>query len=429
MYFKKFFNSFLMTVLALVLVAGLNACGGGSGGGGDDVGYTDTDGNGDGDDDGGNNETWAKAFGGNAPDEVYSIEKTSSGEYIVAGNTKSTSSGLVWLTPEAWIVKLDSAGNIIWDIGKDAELERESLRSIKETPDGGFVATGYRWLNDNTANLVKVIRIDSEGKLIWDKYYGGTSSTNEKGYSILVASDGNYIVAGYAGFSNNAAWVFKIDQKGLIVWSKTYQKDSRAYDIQETSDGGYIVAGYIKGSGFDFWVTKLDGKGNATWSKSFGANNNEIACSVQETLEGDFVVAGKKESWGYPLYYNIWVVKLDSEGNKIWDKEMFGETSDEEAHSILATTDGNYVLVGYTKPFGSGSDWDVLVTKLNAEGEVILTKTFGGSDDDRAYSVQETPEGGYIIAGHTKSFGTDDSFDGWVIKLDSNFNCTGDGCP
>jgi len=428
MYFKKFFNLFLMTVLALILVAGLNACGGGSGGGGDGVGYTDTDGNGDGDDDGGNNETWAKAFGGNAPDEVYSIEKTSSGEYIVAGNTKSTSSGLVRLTPEAWIVKLDSAGNIIWDIGKDAELERESLRSIKETPDGGFVATGYRWLNDNTANLVKVIRIDSEGKLIWDKYYGGTSSTNEKGYSILVASDGNYIVAGYAGFSNNA-WVFKIDQKGLIVWSETYQEDSHAYDIQETSDGGYIVAGYIKGSGFDFWVTKLDGKGNATWSKSFGANNNEIAYSVQETLEGDFVVAGKKESWGYPLYYNIWVVKLDSEGNKIWDKEMFGETSDEEAHSILATTDGNYVLVGYTKPFGSGSDWDVLVTKLNAEGEVILTKTFGGSDDDRAYSVQETPEGGYIIAGHTKSFGTDDSFDGWVIKLDSNFNCTGDGCP
>ena len=204
-------------------------------------------------------------------------------------------------------------------------------------------------------------------------------------------------------------------------WAHVYRGSNSdvARSVQETSDGGYIVAGYTSSFGVgnnDIWILKLEDDGEISWQKTFGGNGVDQAYAVQETSDGGYVITGYTNSIGAGSN-DIWVLKLENDGTINWGKTYGGSDSD-IAYAIQQTSEGGFIVAGYTNSFGDG-DKDVLVMKLDSLGNIIWQKTNGGTrTDDEAWSVRETFDGGFVVAGNTYSCGLG-LRDILVLKLDS----------
>jgi hypothetical protein len=187
----------------------------------------------------------------------------------------------------------------------------------------------------------------------------------------------------------------------------------------QTSDGGYAITGFTisfgAGSG-DVYVVKLDANGNLQWTKTIGGPASEEGNSLIQTSDGGYAIAGYTRSFGAGEA-DVYVVKLDANGNLQWTKTIGGKNED-LGTSLIQTSDGGYAIAGSTTSFGAG-DRDVYVVKLDANGNLQWTKTIGGKNEDLGTSLIQTSDGGYAIAGYTKSFGR-----GWkdvyLVKLDKN---------
>jgi hypothetical protein len=174
------------------------------------------------------------------------------------------------------------------------------------------------------------------------------------------------------------------------------------------------------GNQYDVWVLKLNKDGSIDWQRTYGGGNWDIAFATQQTSDGGFVVAGLTESFGAGNY-DVWVLKLNTQGDIIWQKTYGGQEGDYPG-AIQQTKDGGYIVAGTTSSFGEGS-YDLWVLKLDENGTVVWDKTYGGKDEESEYfrhiPIEQTSDGGYIVAGSTKSFGAGDD-DFWVLKLDPN---------
>ena len=212
-----------------------------------------------------------------------------------------------------------------------------------------------------------------------------------------------------------------------IEWDKTFggSRDDRANSIVSTPDGGYAVVGKTssKAAGnYDFWVLKLDASGNLLWDKTFGGNKWDNASSIISTPDSGYIVAGNTWSKGTSSG-DLWILKLDAFGNLLWEKiiEDWNNVVTAE-YSIVSTPDGGYAVAGYTRSKGAGKE-DAWIVKLNNKGDIIWDKTFGGSGVENAKSIVLTPDGGYAVAGYTRSKGAGGS-DFWVLKLKGKENIT-----
>jgi hypothetical protein len=308
------------------------------------------------------------------------------------------------------------------------------LLSIFESTNGAFAE-----IQDKTVDYEKTIQDCQEAPkvytlkvilpfLTWNRSFGG--SAVDRAYSLIQTTDGGYAVAGFTrsyGAGGADFWLIKLDRQGNKVWDKTFggSKYEWAYSLIQTADGGYAVAGVTQSYGAgkeDFWVIKLDSSGDKLWDRTFGGSKNDEAYSLIQTADGGYAVAGVTDYAGVGslMYGNFWVIKLDSRGNKLWDK-TFGGSNYDYAESLIQTADGGYAVAGYTRSYGAG-DGDFWVIKLDSRGNKLWDKAFGGSKFDKAYSLIQTADGGYAVAGRTYSFpgASDDDF--WVIKLDSKGN-------
>jgi hypothetical protein len=253
------------------------------------------------------------------------------------------------------------------------------------------------------------------------------------GNSIIQTTDGGYAVAGSTfsfGAGGRDFYVVKLDVTGNVQWTRTIGGGSNDYgnliSIIQTSDGGYAVAGvtYSFGAGSsDVYVVKLNGSGNIQWTRTIGGGYTDSGYSIIQTTDGGYAVAGYTNSFSIGDY-DVYVVKLNSSGNIQWTRVIQGFYN-EEARSIIQTTDGGYVVAGFTQSFGAGSS-DVYVVKLNGSGNIQWTRTIGGVNGDGGNSIIQTSDGGYAVAGGTSSFGSGNS-DVYVVKLDANGNMS--SCP
>jgi hypothetical protein len=391
---------------------------------------------------------WQKTFGGSDFEEAKSIQQTSDGGYIVAGYSRSNNGDVTGNHGgyDAWVVKISSSGMIQWKKSFGGSGD-DSVSSIKQTNDGGYIFAGSSdskngdVTENHGASDYWIVKLTSSGTIQWSKNFGGPD--NEYAYSIQQTFDGGYIVAGFGGSSEldhhggGDYWILKLSSSGNIEWKKCYGGSwwDYAYSIQQTNEGGYIVAGYAMGThGFneDFWVLKLSSKGILQWEKYYGGTKNDGAHCVQQTSDGEYIVAGYTQSndgdvSGNHGDYDIWVVKLSSTGVIQWQKCLGGSSSD-SGNSIRETSDGGYIVAGNTysnngdvSGYHYGSD--VWVVKLSSTGAIQWQKCLGGSGHDSADSIQQTNDGGYIIAGYTGSNDGDLTgneryyADFWIIKL------------
>lgn len=245
----------------------------------------------------------------------------------------------------------------------------------------------------------------------------------DRGHAILPTKNGGYIVVGQTtsfGQGSIDVYVAKLDPIGNIEWTRTIggSNEDGGYAIVQTVDNGYAIAGYTMSFGqgnYDMYVIKLDNNGNVQWSKTIGGTNIDYARAILQTPDKGFLVVGYTNSYGQGNL-DVYIVKLDSIGNLQWDKTIGGIYND-FSRDVIQTSDGGYAIVGYTYSFGQG--WsDVYVIKIDSIGNIQWTRTIGGADIDRGHAIVQTIDNGYAIVGQTASYGQGNE-DVYVIKLNS----------
>ena len=358
---------------------------------------------------------WNKIVGG-TEEMAYSVQQTSDGGYILAGSTGSYTAGS-W---DFWLLKIDSNGNKEWNkTFGGADVEEATF--VQQTSGGGYILAGSTESYGAGSRDAWLVKTNSKGHKVWDKTFGGTGW--DEAHSVQQTTDGGYIFAGHKSFYDAPLfWLVKTDSRGHKVWDKTFGEadGQEAYSVQQTSDGGYILTGCIASydAGLnDAWLVKTDSKGNKVWDKALGGTDGDVAVFVQQTTGGGYILAGGTNSYGTNSN-NAWLMKTDFKGNEEWNK-TFGGTDDDMAFSVQQTSDGGYILTGYTESYGAGSR-DVWLVKTDFKGNEEWNKTFGGTGLDEAYSVQQTSDGGYIFTGWIESQEELGEGNDWVIKLESD---------
>lgn len=402
---------------------------------------------------------WSKCYGGTSYDVAKSIQQTTDGGYIVTGHAYSTNGDVVNAQQGGnfWVVKLDSAGNIVWQKTLGGNFA-DFANVVRQTLDGGYIVIGNT--EDSLASSsnipdenILIVKLDGLGNVVWQQTYGETGSYNsDEGNDIKPTADGGYIAVGStASYDTHGATdflVLKLDAYGNIMWQKFFGGSfvDRALSVQQTPDGGYIAAGYTFSSNgdvtgahgsADVWVLKLDSGGNLLWQKTFGGTGDDRASSIQKTSDG-YVVGGFTASHndgdvlnhhsvlnGGQQTSDFWILKLDESGNIIWQNTL-GGTSDDQIKSIFQTSDGGYIACGLT--FSNDADVtanagleDVWIVRLNSTGILQWQKSMGGSGYDLAFSVQEAQDGSYVVAGQAMSGSGGAGFHGgqdfWIVKF------------
>ena len=292
------------------------------------------------------------------------------------------------------------------------------VNSIDKTSDGGFVIAGITQSNSAGSNDIEITRIDGRGNILWHRLLGGTAIDEAMG--VRQMPDGGFIVLGEAGTGSpgfSELYLCKISSTGAMIWQKTYGGTStdRGYSLEATPDGGFIVAG---GSGSlprleDYWVIKFNANGDIQWQKIYGGSSADRNFQIKRTSDGGYVVVGYSYSYGGGIDGSLWIVKLGINGDLQWQRSyVIGRFF---PRGIAQTPDGGYAVLVYSDDLGAGAV-DILILKLNADGTVAWARTYGGTKDDVPGSIVVTSDGGILFSGMTQSFGHGD-YDLWLVKL------------
>lgn len=421
---------------------------------------------------------WERSLGSESNDGAGGVTITADGGYIVFGNVFQASGNVTthYGASDYWIAKLDATGTLEWEKtygGSSFESTaaaglRLDTSKIRQTPDGGYILGANSSSDDGdiSANIggtdVWLVKINSSGNIEWQKNYG--TEAEDAFFDIKVTNDGGFIMTNGTSDDDTSVYgskITKLDAQGNIEWANSYGGGAYTFshlmNIIQTADGGYISTGWTNAEasqitptheifpGFDdpngrLWVLKINASGIFEWAKAYGGTSIEEGYSIVETVDGDFVVAGMTYSGdgdavGHPDPDNAssqWVLKLDNAGAILWQK-TYGLVGN--AVDVKIMPDGNYVIGGsyisYVKSTneevinGRGSTDEFLMKLNQATGDIIWTKTMGGSSNDNLWGFALTPDGGFITIGSSRSTDGDiaaniGGFDYWVVKLGSD---------
>ncbi len=294
-------------------------------------------------------------------------------------------------------------------------------KSVQQTTDGGYAIVGITSSFGAGSNDVYLIKTDSIGDTIWTRTYGGVDI--DIGNSFQQTLDGGYIVVGSTrsfGMGNYDVYLIKTDASGDIVWTKTFGGIDSDFgsSVQQTSDGGYIIAGATRSFGlgsYDTYFIKTDSSGDSLWTRTYGGMDNDQALSVWETTDGGFISVGLTKSFGAGDY-DIYLIRTDSSGDTLWTR-TYGDTTADQGYSVQQTSDGGYIVAGNTVR-GNGF-YDFYLIKTDSSGDSLWTRTYGGSADDAAEFVRQTLDDGFILTGYTDSYGAGGS-DVYIVRTNSS---------
>jgi M6 family metalloprotease-like protein len=345
---------------------------------------------------------WTRTFGGSNYEYGYCVRQTVDRGYIICGSTRSYG----WGSVDVWLIKVDRGGNQQW-IRTFGGTNAEEGHSVQQTADGGYIIAGNTYSFGAGSSDAWLIKTDDMGYEQWNVTFGG--SYEDLAYSVNQTADGGYIIAGYTkSYASyhyySDAWLIKTDSLGNKQWHSAFGGNSTdvGRSAQQTADGGFIVAGYTYSYGAgssDAWLIKTDSMGNERWNHTFGGSSEDFANDVQQTVDGGYIMVGTTKT----LYPDVWLIKTDIRGNRQWSR-IFGGIGYNDAYSVQQTSDCGYIIAG-SRDTHSLSHGDFLWIKTDWRGNQEWISTFGGNGYDNAQSIQQTTDGGYIIAGYTTSHG------------------------
>ncbi len=349
-----------------------------------------------------------KAYGKIPQDYFYSLSKTLDGGYILSGISNGYG-GSNYL----FLVKTDANGDTTWMRGY-VTTNTVFGWSVVACSDSGFAVCG----NSGYA------KVDKNGNMLWSNVY-----TQSSLYSMKETPDHGFIIAGSVGQTSQSngqdVYLLKTDSNGTKQWSRKLggSQDEYANSVQLTQDGGYIVAGATEsfGSGaFDVYVIKTGPSGDTLWTKTYGGPLIEggIGSSrivIAATLDGGYIVGGYSTSFATAGGLDAYVLKLDSAGGIEWDR-LYGGGGNDQVFDIKQCADSGYVFVGYTGSSGTGND--IFLVRLNAVGDTLFTRAYGGANTDYGQHVLETADKGFVVCGYTTNYGTGNN-DGAFLSVDS----------
>jgi len=362
---------------------------------------------------------WTRTYGGDREDIGYSVQETADGGYIIVGSTRSFGPGTPSY-PNVYIVKTDASGDTLWTktYGRDYY---DHGRSIIQAFDGGYVVAGFTYSFPPWESDVYLIRTDTNGDTLWIKRYGGDKI--DRSYSIQETSDSGYILTGYT-YSPPAdccdVYLIKTDNDGDSLWTMVYGGSNvdRGYSVRQTSDGGYIIVGetWSFGAGFiDVFLIKTDVNGDTLWTRTYGGTDVDRGYSVQQTSDGGYIIVG--ETWSFvPDRNDVWLIKTDANGDTLWTK-TYGDLNDDVGYSVQQTCDEGYIIAGYTRDYTT-SDYYAYLIRVDSLGDTIWTEKYGygGLNDAWSYDVKQTPDGGYVLVGRITGI-SDPWGDVYLIKI------------
>jgi len=418
---------------------------------------------------------WDYRFGGNMDDMVRAIQQTFDGGYLLGGNSRSISvSGdktqASWGSDDFWIVKLDSAGIKQWDLDFGGNLF-DYLTCLQQTKDNGYILGGRS--NSNISGNKSqtswggfdcwVIKTDSSGNIEWDKDFGGTEGDEIN--IIQQTADGGFVIGGdsYSGIGGDKTvpnwdttgntpdfWIIKIDSVGNKQWEKDFGGDGSegCSSLVQTFDGGYIFSGTTN-SGIsgdktsalqgdrDYWIIKTDSLGNKQWDKSFGGTGLDRSSAIRHSSDGGYIIGGDSHSgiggdksmdtWGSS---DFWLVKIDSLGNKLWDKD-YGGTSYDNAEDLIQTSDGGFLMSGRSHSPISGdktqnnlSSQQIWIIKTDSLGVKEWDRTILANGNCQDSRVIQTKDHAFVLVNWTNAGSGGDKTqpsrginDYWIVKF------------
>jgi len=360
--------------------------------------------------------TFERTYGSTAGDFARSVVQIPDGGYYVAGTT-SYGSG----DADIYVLAIDQLGELRWTHAYGGNQDDYGY-SVACDADGGFIVAGVTWsfgVSPADANIY-IVRADSSGDTLRTIIYGDKG--DDYASSAQRTVDGGFMISGLAtppGDDADNSCLIKMDAECNTQWIRTYDRGKHDHGdaVTQTRDSGYAICGmtWSPGASEDIWLVRTHANGDTLWTRTYGGDGADDGFSVEQTTDGGFILCGQTESFGAGSF-DTWLIRTDSVGDTLWTRTL-GGGGDDRGYSVQQTTDGGYVIAGYTESYGAGGT-DVWLIKTNTRGDTLWTRTFGGAKEDKGYSVQQTADGGYIIAGTTASFGAGGS-DVYLIKTDS----------
>jgi hypothetical protein len=352
---------------------------------------------------------WIGMYGEESIEITYSIQQTSDEGYVMAGETWSNTAG--W--NDFLIVKTDADGDTLWS-KKYGGSDVDRAQSINQTADGGYYIGGYTESFGAGYSDFWLLRTDDQGDTLWSRTFG-SSDKFERAYCGDLTGDGGYVIAGYRS-PGGEYYVVRVDSLGNELWTKLYKPNSgpyvyEAWGIKETDDKGFVIGG----NGDSLYVVKTDSSGNIIWDKTYGAG--DLGYDIDQTSDGGYIVTGATP---VGIQYYVHLMKLDAGGDTTWTSKWI-RNDNSRGHTVEQAKDGGYIVAGFTFEESQLVD-SVYIIKTNAFGDSTWSRVYGGWTDDQAWDVHQTTDGGYIVGGYTASFGhgADDFF---LLKLN------GEGLP
>lgn len=352
---------------------------------------------------------WEKTYGGNGDDRAYYAAPTQDGGFLIVGSTGSVFENRT----VAWIVRIDSNGNQLWN-KTFPEVYESDFRRIVETSDG-FVLIGNTFTSSGDSDGM-IIKIDDEGNALWNVTIGG--SKVDTLLSATQVSDGFVIVGLTFSYSDSGskAWVVKTSLDGMVLWNKTYGEpgDNAARAVVPADDDSCVVAGYTNSTAegeYEFWLFKIDKEGTLLWNETYGGSESQKALALAKAGDGYLIVGDTLLSSGA---VNALMVKTDLNGNPVWQKTFGGDVFDSPS-DVIRLSSGGYAITGFTFSWGKGQR-DFWLFKIDDSGNVLWSCTQGRENFEEAYYVYEVAESEFVLVGWTNSIGNG-LYDVYAVKI------------
>lgn len=365
--------------------------------------------------------SWEKIFIKKNTDVFRSVAEATAGGYILAGYTADSTVN----DTDAYVVRMNTSGDTLWTKTLNGTSSRKDLfYKVINTADGGFAFCGYSTSYGAGSDDSYWVKMDGNGNVLWTKTLGGIGK--DRAQEIIQTADGGYAITGYttsAPAQYYDAFIIRTNSAGDTLWTRRY--GSSGYDdansIRELPDGGFIIGGQSTngGTGLDLYLVRTNSAGTALWTNRWGTAGTDNIEHIVRNSDGTFILGGGTDDLSGLGGNDGYIVKTDTGGTQIWAK-IYGGTDQDDFHRIEATTDGGFIASGTSRSSGP-LEPNMWLMKTDANGDSTWSRTLGGTNHDHGYSGMQTSDGGYIMAGYSSSFGFAGE-NAYVVKLNGSGN-------